>query len=349
MKKLRLALLGFGNAGQAFAVLLLEKRAEIMAQYGYEVQVTAIATASKGTLSDPAGIDLGSVLLELERRGRFTPEMPGYCNANSQQILESAKYDAVVELTPLDVHSGQPALSYIETALSRGAHVISANKGPLAYGAKRLKSLARENAVHYLHETTVMDGTPVFNLVEETLPLCRILEIQGILNTTTNFVLEEMAAGNSYEAALAEGRRRGFVEADPSLDIDGWDASAKLTALMNVLMGTDIRPKDIIRTGIGNVTMEDIQRAAAEGKVIKLLCRGLFEAGVPVGRVEPVSLDRSHPYASIKGTSSALTLHTDLMGAVTVIEHDPEIEQTGYGIFSDLIRLIRKLGPGINQ
>ncbi len=343
MTKLKLALLGFGYAGQAFAALLLEKRKEILDSFGVEVQITALATASKGTIIDPKGIDLARILIDVEKTGRFSPDTPGYRNLDTLHVLQEAVYDAAVELTPLDIHSGQPALSYIEYALNQGRHVISANKGPLAHGAAKLKALARHNGVHYLHETTVMDGTPVFNLVEETLPLCRILEIQGILNTTTNFVLEEMAAGKSYDSALEEGRKRGFVEADPSLDIDGWDAAAKLTALMNVLMGTDIRPADIDRTGIGHVTAGDIRQAAEQGKVIKLLCHGRFEAGIPKGSVKPIALDRTHPYASIKGTSSVVTLHTDLMGAVTIIEHDPEIEQTGYGIFSDLIRLIRKL------
>lgn len=343
MKTLKLALLGFGNAGQAFAALLLNKRKELADRFGTDVQVTAIVTGSKGTLVDAGGLDLGRLLIDLEKHGKFAEESPGYCRGDALQILKTALYDVVVELTPLDIHSGEPAMSYIEYALSGGRHVISANKGPLAHGAGRLKALALKNGVQYLHETTVMDGTPVFNLVEETLPMCRILEIQGILNTTTNFVLEEMSKGKAYEDALAEGRRRGFVEADPSLDIDGWDASAKLTALMNVLMGAHIRPGDISRTGIGNVTAADIRQAADQGKVIKLLCHGYLEAGVPKGTVKPVALEQTHPYAGIKGTSSVLTLHTDLMGAVTVIEHDPEIEQTGYGIFSDLVRLIRGL------
>lgn len=343
MKKLKLALLGFGNAGQAFAALLLDRGAEIREKYGYDIQITAISTGTKGTLVNPEGVDLAKGLVDIHRCGRFSLETPGICGLDTLEVLESADYDVAVELTPLDVHTGQPALSYIAAALKRGKHVISANKGPLAHGAAWLKMLASENRVHYLHETTVMDGTPIFNLVEETLPLCRVLEIQGILNTTTNFVLEEMAAGRPYEDAMEEGRRRGFVEADPSLDIDGWDSAAKLTALMNVLMGTDIRPADILRTGIGNITIQDIQRASAQGKVIKLLCHGRFEAGVPVGTVKPVALEQTHSYASIKGTSSVVSLTTDLMGTVTIIEHDPEIEQTGYGIFSDLLRLIRRL------
>ncbi len=349
MKKLKLAMLGFGNAGQAFAALLLNKRSEIKEKFDADVQVTAIATASKGTLMDGEGINLTEILIELNKSGCFSPETKGYCVLNTTQILETAEYDVAVELTPLDIHTGQPAMDYIEYALSQGKHVISANKGPLAHGALHLKGHARRSGVHYLHETTVMDGTPVFNLVEETLPFCRITEIQGILNSTTNFLLDEMAAGNTYEAAMEEGRKRGFVEADPSLDIDGWDASAKLTALMNVLMDTDIRPSDIHRTGIAGITPADIALAAERGNVIKLLCRGHFKDGEPVGTVEPVELERSHPYAAISGTSSIVTLHTDLMGAVTIIEHDPEIEQTGYGIFSDLIRLIRRINQAVSS
>ena len=341
-KRLRLALLGFGNAGRAFGELLLEEHARIEERFGVDVQVAAIVTATRGSLVNPAGIDLREALDQLMTENRFSPSLSGFCNAHSAEVVASGEYDVAVELTPLDVFTGRPALDHVRTALVRGKDVITANKGPLAHGARELIRLAKENRACFLYETTVMDGTPVFNLVEETLPFCNVVGVEGILNTTTNFILEEMTYGKTFDAAVEEGRTRGFVEADPSLDIDGWDASAKLTALMNVLMGSDIRPQDIERTGIGAIGAEDVRKARQDGKVIKLVCRGSFEGGTPKGVVRPEWLERDHPYASVKGTSSIVTLHTDKMGSITVTEHDPEIEQTGYGIFSDLIRLIRK-------
>jgi homoserine dehydrogenase len=149
--------------------------------------------------------------------------------------------------------------------------------------------------------------------------------------------------GNSFEDAIVEGKRRGFVEADPSMDIDGWDAAAKTAALVNVLMDGGITPLDISREGIQNITYNEIQEAEKNGKVIKLVCRGWTENDKAYGEVKPVSISKEHIFAGITGTSSIISLTTDLMGEVTIVEKDPEIEQTGYGLFSDLMRLIRHI------
>ena len=138
--------------------------------------------------------------------------------------------------------------------------------------------MAREHHVKFYHESTVMDGVPVFNLTDETLKGCKILEVSGILNATTNYVLSEMEHGISWEDAVAEGQRRGFVEADPSMDLDGWDAAAKLTALMNVLMDVEITPEEIQREGIRGITPEQMAEARQNHQRLKLLCRGWLEA-----------------------------------------------------------------------
>ncbi|MBN2797277.1 MAG: hypothetical protein JXR88_17835 [Clostridia bacterium] len=342
MRIIRVALLGFGNAGKAFGELLIKNEQRMKEELDVKILVTGVVTGTRGAIIDEEGINLRKVIDDLTETGRFSKDTKGLCNMTTKEVIQEANYDVAIEITPLDVFTGQPALEHIIMAMKRKKHVITANKGPLAHEGKYLKALSKSQNIQFFHETTVMDGTPIFNLVEETLPFCKIQEIHGILNTTTNFVLEEMAKGKTFDEAMTEGRKRGFVEADPSLDIDGWDAAAKLMALMNVLMETNLKPQDIHRTGIGNVTAEDIAAASNEGKVIKLICKGRFEGGKPVGIVEPVSIPLKDAYASISGTSSVVSLVTDLMGTVTITEHDPEIEQTGYGIFSDLIRLIKK-------
>ncbi|MBP6492034.1 MAG: hypothetical protein KA282_03585, partial [Clostridia bacterium] len=274
------------------------------------------------------------------RLERFDTESGEYTSMSALEIAEKVDYDVLLELTPLAIFSGQPAIGHITAALSRKKHAITANKGPIAWGFEDLKKLAKDNGVLFYYETTVMDGTPVFNLTEETLKLCKVIEVKGILNSTTNFILEELAAGKSYEEAIEEGKERGFVEADPSLDIEGWDAAAKITALLNVLMGANITPYDIQRKGIEDITLEQIQKAEAAGKVIKLLCRGSVENGKVIGKVGPVEVEKDDLLATISGTSSVVTITTDLMGTISVVEHDPEIEQTGYGVLSDLVRVI---------
>ena len=336
MRTLKLALLGYGNAGRAYGKLLSAKHSEIKEKYGADIRVTAIATKTNGTLIDENGIDLDKIEAELNATGKFA----GGTDKSAMEVAESAEYDVLIELTPLDIFSGQPAITHIKTAFSRGKHVISANKGPIAWAFRELRDMADEKNCLFFYETTVMDGAPVFNLAEHTLKMCKVLEIRGILNSTTNFILEELAKGVSYEDALEEGRVRGFVEADPSLDTDGWDAAAKVTALMNVLMDANITPRDINRTGIGNVTPKQIKDARERGKLIKLICLGKIENGKAVGYVSPEEIDENDLLATITGTSSVVAITTDLMGTVSIVEHGPEIEETAYGVFGDTLRVI---------
>lgn len=223
--------------------------------------------------------------------------------------------------------------------------MITANKGPIAWAYDSLKAEAEEARVEFCYETTVMDGAPVFNLADYTLRMCRVTEIVGILNSTTNYVLEEMAAGKAYEEIIIEGQRRGFIEADPTMDIEGYDAAAKLTALANVLMDADITPDMIDRRGIENITLENIEAAATEDKVIKLICRAKAseDGGVSTNitaQVRPERIPKVDLMATIKGTTSMVSIETDLMGTISIVEHEPEIEQTAYGVFSDMLRIM---------
>lgn len=340
MRELKIAMLGFGNAGRAFAKLILEKQDEIKRIYDCSVKAVAIATGSRGSLVDGNGLDLAKALKDIETEGRFDPEGSAFSGLSALEIARQADYDILIEMTPLAIFTGQPAIDHIRTALNRGKHAITANKGPIAWAFEELRSLAKDRGVCFYYETTVMDGTPVFNLVDETLRMCRVTGVNGILNSTTNFILEELAKGKDYDEVIREGKERGFVEADPSMDVEGWDAAAKTTALLNVLMGANITPNDIDRKGIEDITVEQIKDAESRGKVIKLLCSGSIENGKVLGRVAPVEIDKTDLLATITGTSSVVSITTDLMGTVSVVEHEPEIEQTGYGVFSDLIRII---------
>ncbi len=340
MRDLKVAMLGFGNAGIGFAKMLCSKQEEIRETYGRGVKVTAIATHSKGTIVNPSGIDLRKAWTDAETEGKFAPDTPGLCSLDALEVIEQADCDVVCELTPLNIFTGQPAISHIEKAFEKGKHVVSANKGPIAWAFDRLSAMAKEKGVCFFYETTVMDGAPVFNLTEHTLKLCKVTEVSGILNSTTNYILEEMAAGKPYDEIIAAGREIGFIEADPAMDIEGYDAAAKVTALLNVLMKAGITPEDVDRTGIEKITREDIEEAAARGKVIKLLCKGSLENGKVQASVKPVEVDRQDMLATIDSTTSVVSITTDLMGKLSIIEHAPEIEQTAYGVFGDVLRVL---------
>ncbi|MDO4869904.1 MAG: homoserine dehydrogenase [Bacillota bacterium] len=336
MKKIRIALIGYGNVGKAFAQMLLRKQEYINETYGCEAVISAICTRSKGAVMDPEGIDVRTL-----RDEDFDQSQ------DALRVIDFGEYDIMAELTPINIMSGMPAIEHVRRAMNRGKHVITANKGPIAWAYRELRDLAREKNVQFCYEATVMDGVPVYNLTKETLMGCKITEVSGILNATTNFILTEMEKGSTFDEAVAEGRVQGFVEADASMDIDGWDAAAKLTALMNVLMDVSITPLDINRTGIGGITKSDLDAAADAGKKIKLLCRGwMTEDGSgnpkPVGTVGPTLVDRDSLPAIMDATSSYVSIMTDLMGGVTVIEEpfEPEIDHTAYGVLSDLLRIL---------
>ncbi len=343
MNRLKLAILGFGNAGQAFAQLILAKKEQIQREYGMDLCVVAITTKSRGCLLDEEGIDLEKACTDLKNQGTFDKAWDCYTLVESIDVAKTVDYDVLIELTPLDIFSGQPAIDHLKSALNRGKNVITANKGPIAWAFKELKELAQAKKALFYYETTVMDGTPIFNLYDETLRMCQVLEVSGILNTTTNFMLEELAKGKNYDEVLTEGKRRGFIEADPTMDIEGYDAAAKLTALLNVLMDANITPPDIDRKGIEDITAEDIEAARVRGNVIKLYCRGRRVDGKIVGEVKPIEVSKADLLSNIDGTSSVVSIVTDLMGKLSIVEHDPEIEQTAYGIFSDLLRTIKNL------
>ncbi len=340
MNNLRLALLGFGNAGKAFARMLSEKQEEIKMKYGCGIIVTVISTHSRGTIVNSKGIDLIKVCNDIEELGHFHEETEGFCKMSTLDVLENSEYDAVCEMTPLNIFTGQPAIDHIKTAFKRKKHVVTANKGPIAWAYDELKTMAEENGVMFFYETTVMDGTPVFNLVENTLKFCKITEISGILNSTTNYILEEMAKEIDYDTILAEGKKQGFIEANEAMDIEGYDAAAKITALLNVLMNAGINPKDVDRTGIENITLNDIKNADRQGKVIKLLCKGSLIDGKVNVSVKPAFVDKMDMLASVDSTTSVISITTDLMGKISITEHAPKIEQTAYGIFGDCIRVL---------
>ncbi len=261
IKEINICLVGFGNAAQEFCRMLITKSIEIKESTGYEVKVTAIAGRSKGSIINSIGIDLTKALREVKNTGGFNPNAEDTVTMDTLQVIRSCSANLLVELSTLSIYDGQPAINHIEAAFDMGMHVITGNKGPIAWKYQKLRDNSVERGLQFLYETIVMDGTPIFNFVKYTLPGCRVVSFRGILNSTTNFILEEMEKGNSYEYAIKEAKRRGFAEDDPSMDIDGWDAAAKTTTLLNVLMDANIKPTEIDRQGIAHITLEDIEKA----------------------------------------------------------------------------------------
>lgn len=340
---LNAALLGFGNVGQALAELLIEKQNTLRQDFDVELRVVGIATGSHGQAIDPGGIDLRQAL-ELRRAGSSLEALhSGHPIDDPFRFLADSPIDLLFESTPTNVEDGQPAYAYIFGALERGVHVVTANKGPVAFGYRELAALARRKNVGFLFESTVMDGAPVLAIGREGLPANPILRVRGVLNSTTNYILTRMEQDElSFDQALGAAQEIGIAETDPTLDIDGWDSAVKTVILANVLMGADLRPLDVERQGIRHITLADVQAARAAGECIRLICQAERQPeGDVVASVTPQRVPVQDILASVTGTSSIVDLETETLPCVTIVEHDPGPTTTAYGMLADMINILR--------
>lgn len=344
--ELRVALIGCGNVGRAFLRLWQDKRRELRQRYDVSLKLTGIATAHHGIAVSSKGIDTRTVLRRLDSdRSLASLHVEGPSLESTDVFVRRCPTDVFFEITPLNPESGAPAVAYIRTALKRGTHVITANKGPVALAHRELQKLAQTRGCAFRFEGTVMDGAPVLNLVERTLPASRVLSFTGILNSTTNLVLTEMERGSSFANALARARRLGVAEWDASQDIEGWDAAAKTAVLANVLMDARLTPASVPRRGIQSIRKENVQEARRHSRVIRLVARAKRDGRRVVARVRPERLALAHPLAQVTGTTNALVLETDTMKELMILERDPGVEQTAYALLSDLVTIVRDFGP----
>ncbi len=312
---MKLALIGYGNVGRALTRLLERKRRE------FPFTVAGIHTLRHGTA-------YGDM--------QFGPRA-----ASVEEFLDCARADAAVELTPLEPSSGEPAISHIRAAFARRMHVVTANKGPVAYAFAELRDEAARAGVGLRFESAVMDGAPVFSLWRYNLPGLRVLGFTGALNSTSKVVIETMERGGSLEEGLDAARAKGITEGDGSFDVEGWDSAAKTAALANVLLDARATPQQVSTRGITRLTPERVRQIARQGKTVRLISRARrTPSGVSL-RVRAEVLDRADILAAPPGTSNLILFHTDLMGTFGTVSLQPGVEKTAYGVFSDLVDLSR--------
>jgi len=336
---LKFAFIGFGNVAREFARLLLERSNQLEQQYSLTFRVTAIATANHGCVTSATGIDLREAVVVTERGGNLS-ELAGVVLYESPfEIVERCDADVIFETTTLNPTDGTPALDYIRGALARRINVVSANKAPVAFAYRELKRLAAQYAVSYRFEGAVMDGAPIFNLVERCLPAVRILGFEGVLNSTSNLVLTLMESGRSFEEAVWEAQRHGVAEADPSYDLEGLDAEMKARALANVLMNAEARAVHVDRVGILGITSEDLSAARRQGLAIRPRVTAVEDAGDIMITIKPEPVPVDSILGSLNGTSNALILKTNVMGELAIVETDPGLRQTAYALLSDLLTI----------
>ena len=342
-----LALVGFGHVARRFARLIEERRDWLSLDYDLDCRVIGIATRRHGSVFNASGMDAIAAAGRLEAGQALDEGAPP--DDSFELIRRLAQSDAplkvMVETTTLDIHAGQPAIDHVRAALQSGCHVVTANKGPAAFAYEELSALASDRARSFLFEGAVMDGVPIFNLARETLPAVEITGFRGVINSTTNHILTALEDGESFDAALGRMQEEGIAEADPSLDVDGWDAAAKTAALANVLMRARMTPQAVDREGIGPSTARLAMAAKARGARVRLIASAQRTPGGVVTAVRPVELPADDLLAGLRGMANALVLQTDLLGEIAICQLGGSLTQTAYALMSDIVTIRRRQQP----
>ena len=339
----KLAFIGYGTVGQGLTEILLEKKRMLEEKYDFSFSVVAISDLFKGSVYDETGLNMKKVL-EIVKSNKKLDEYPsGIKGLDSISTIKDTVADTIIEVTFTDVKTGEPALTHIKAALQVGKNVVSTNKGPVVKQVADLLDLAEKNNASYGFEGVVISGTPVINLVKYTLAGNKINSFKGILNGTTNFILTKMEEGMSYDDALKKAQKLGYAEADPSGDVEGFDALGKVVILTNVVLGKKITWEDVERKGITEITVKDIESAKKQGKRWKLIGSAEVKAdGSVKAKVWPEKLPLNDPLSGIGGATNALTFSTDELGPVTIVGPGAGRRETGFALLIDLLEINRK-------
>ncbi len=341
MKEIKLALVGFGNVGKAFARLLMSKEDVLRDQFAVACRVTGIATGRHGLAIDPSGIDLPRALALADSGSSLAALSTQPVPAAVPDFINQCLADILFENSPVNHNTGQPAVDYLKAALEKGMHAVTANKGPVVHAFHELASLARNKGRRFMYESTVMDGAPIFSLFRGPLPAAELRGLQGILNSCTNMILGLMEDGKSFDEAVAYTQSIGIAETDPGADVDGWDASIKVCALSTVLMGVPLKPQQVDRTGIQGISPAMIAEAGRAGERWKLVCSVRRDGAGVQARVAPQRVAPGSPLYSINGTSSYVQFELDVLPGLGIVEGNPGPDTTAYGLLADMINIIR--------
>jgi len=318
---MKVALIGMGSVGRGVA--------EMIAKKDLGLTITGIADSKTG-LIDNNGIDIGQVLATKKATGRC-----GNPQITASDVIKTADYDALIEVTPTNALSGEPATGYMKTALNRKKHVVTSNKGPVALNYQELQSLAQKNGVAFRYEATVAGAIPIMHTLEHGLAGNEILALYGVLNGTCNFILTRMAdEGLTYDQALMEARELGYAEADPTYDVQGIDAAIKLVILANTIWGNGVKLADVDRTGIDLLTADALRLVEDEGCTIRLIAEAIPRKNLI--RVSPRIIKKNHPLV-VEGTLNALTIETDMAKEITMIGRGAGSVETASAIIGDLL------------
>lgn len=335
---MRLVLIGFGNLGRGLSLSIAEKRSFLKDRFGLSPKIVAVADDS-GALIQRGGIDWSLLVAKAKQKEKVISFPGAKPRKKALEVIEEVDCDVVFELTPTNIRTGEPGLTHIRTALKAGRHVVTSNKGPLVVGFQELEQLANKQGVEFRYSASVGGAIPVIELARKLLAGNQVLEIQGVLNGTTNYILTRMAEeGAPFTQVLREAQELGIAEKDPTLDVEGMDTAAKLVILSNSILGRNVKLDRVRRVGISQITPEAIRLAKEAGKVIKLV--GI--ANQKTVEVSPKLVPLHHPL-SVSGTLNAVNFKLDLAGEISIAGFGAGPRETSSSLLGDLIDIYRTI------
>ncbi len=335
---LKISIIGFGNLGQAFAQVLLEKEDYLEERSGFSPEVVA-AVDSKGAVVDEEGLDLEKLIGAVEDNSVANYPERGEKGASTLDIIENVDSDLIVELTPTSIENGEPGLIHIRKAMELEKHVVTSNKGPLVVAFQELENLQNEKDIEFRYSATVGGAIPILGLAQRQLSGDSVSEIRGVLNGTTNYILSRMSdEGVPFDVVLNEAQELGIAEKDPTLDIEGIDTAAKLTILANALLDINITLDDVEVEGITRIDPDATRLAQDTGNEVRLV--GI--ANSEKLEVSPRLVPSGNPLV-VKGSLNSVTLKTDLAREITITGFGAGPRETSSAILGDILDIYKSV------
>jgi homoserine dehydrogenase len=340
---MRIILVGFGVVGKGVATILARRYAEKVKDYGFNPKIVAIADID-GAVINPRGLSTEK-LEAIKQKGFPISKDPdfGHPGMSALEVIKSVEAEVVVEVTPVNIKDGEPALSHITEAFKTGKHVVTTNKGPLALAMPALTELADYNNVYLRFSGTVGGGTPMLEFAKRCLAGDKILAIKGILNGTTNYILTEMSQNRvTFQEAQKNAQKLGYAEREPSMDIDGFDTACKVVILANWILNRKITLKDVDRTGIRDVSLQALDEASKRDNTIKLI--GSIDGDGAT--VKPTEIPKNNALC-VNGVLNAVTFFTEFAGEQTLVGRGAGGMETASAVLRDLLDIRHNLASRI--
>ena len=337
-----IGLIGFGGVGQAFVKLLVEKKKYIFEKYNLDLKVKYILK-SDGGIYESNGIDLEELAEFINKKKSIKEHILWKENLKFEEMIQNNDVDTLVELTSTNIETGEPGLTHIKRALESGINVVTGNKGPIILKYKELKEIADKNSVKLKVGCTTGGALPSINGGLYDVAGSEIQAIEGILNGTTNYILSKMSMEEvSYEEALAQAQKDGIAEANPSLDVLGYDTACKIVILANVLMDANIKLEDIEVKGITEVKLDTIKESKKENEKLKLIGRVYIEDNMVKAYVRPIKIKEDHPLYFVDYKNKGAFFKTDSLGDISIIGGASGTRNAAASILRDLV-LVKSL------